>query len=316
MSEEIEEANVEFDAEEVNNFATVGAVYSDGVSLIFDAQQEEGASEKHYKCNSGIRISAGDRVKLLKDSGTYVVEYVVGEPGDTREIPSGGSSGQVLMKTGSGSNAYEWRTFTISGTLPTGGTTGQYLVKNSSTNYDAKWQTLSVSGTLPAGGSTGQFLKKSSYNDYACSWASGGLVPAGGSTGQYLKKSSTTDYSLTWGDAPDVSRLYQSSTNLISLNTSRQLIPYGSSSTYSFSIGSSSYPFWSAYFGGGTIQIGSNSSSTNGTKIGFYGTTPIVRQVLSTTSNNMGYTSATSSNYLYILNNIAGILKNKLGLIG
>lgn len=316
MSEEIEEANVEFDAEEVNNFATVGGVYSDGVSLIFDAQQEEGASEKHYKCNSGIKISTGDRVKLLKDSGTYVVEYVVGEPGETREIPSGGSSGQVLMKTGSGSNAYEWRTFTITGTLPTGGTAGQYLVKNSSTNYDSKWQTLSVEGTLPTGGTSGQLLKKDSSTNYACSWATFGTVPTGGSTGQYLKKKSTVAYDTEWGDAPDVSRLYQDSTNFISLNTSRQLVPYGSSSTYSFSIGSSSYPFWSAYFGGGTIQIGSNSSSTSGTKIGFYGTTPIVRQTLSTTSDNMGYTSATASNYLHIINNIAGILKNKLGLIG
>lgn len=285
MSEEIEEKSVELEAEEVNTFATVGEVFEDGVSLIFDAQQEEGASEKHYRCNAGIKIAPGDRVKLLKDSGTYVVEYVVGAPNSDLEIPSGGSSGQVLMKTGSADTAYGWRTFTVEGRLPTGGTAGQLLKKDSNTNY-------------------------------SCSWATFGTVPTGGSTGQYLKKKSTVAYDTEWGDAPNVSRLYQSSTNFISLNTSRQLVPYGSSSTYSFSIGSSSYPFWSAYFGGGTIQIGSNPSSTNGTKIGFYGTTPIVRQTLSTTSDNMGYTSATASNYLHIINNIAGILKNKLGLIG
>ncbi len=61
------------------------------------------------------------------------------------------------------------------------------------------------------------------------------------------------------------------------------------------------------------VQIGSGDSSA---KIGFFGTTPIAKQSLSTSSTNMGYTSATASNYLTILNNIAGILKNKYGLIG
>jgi len=59
------------------------------------------------------------------------------------------------------------------------------------------------------------------------------------------------------------------------------------------------------------VSIGSSKSS----KLGFFGTTPIIKQTLSTSSNNMSYTSATSSNYLYVLNNLVGILKNKYGLI-
>ena len=36
----------------VLNFATIGEVFSDGVSLIFDGQEE--ATEKHYKVNTSI----------------------------------------------------------------------------------------------------------------------------------------------------------------------------------------------------------------------------------------------------------------------
>lgn len=59
-------------------FATIGEIFADGVTLIFDGQTE--ATAKHYKVNSSIVFSQGDRVKIIKDSGTYVVEYPVGNP--------------------------------------------------------------------------------------------------------------------------------------------------------------------------------------------------------------------------------------------
>ena len=58
--------------------ATVGAKYADGLSLIFDGQTA--ATAKHYKCNTNVTFKAGDRVKICRISGTYVVEYVVGNP--------------------------------------------------------------------------------------------------------------------------------------------------------------------------------------------------------------------------------------------
>ena len=58
--------------------ATVGAKYTDGLSLIFDGQSA--ASKKRYKCNTSVTFQAGDRVKICRISGTYVVEYVVGNP--------------------------------------------------------------------------------------------------------------------------------------------------------------------------------------------------------------------------------------------
>ena len=59
-------------------FATIGEVHDDGVTLIFDGQTT--ATEKHYKVNTSVVFNKNDRVKIIKDSGTYVVEYVVGAP--------------------------------------------------------------------------------------------------------------------------------------------------------------------------------------------------------------------------------------------
>lgn len=56
--------------------ATVGAVYSDGVTLILDGQTEP--TQKHYKRNTAISFSAGQRVKVVKMAGTYIVEYPIG----------------------------------------------------------------------------------------------------------------------------------------------------------------------------------------------------------------------------------------------
>jgi hypothetical protein len=60
-------------------FATVGAVYPDGVTLIFDGETAE--TTKRYRVNTTNSYAPGDRVKLLKISGTYIVEYVVGKTG-------------------------------------------------------------------------------------------------------------------------------------------------------------------------------------------------------------------------------------------
>ena len=70
-----------------NFLATVGAVYDDGLSLILEGQTK--ATTKHYKCNTSATFAAGDRVKVARISGSYIVEYVVGPPGSggTTETP-------------------------------------------------------------------------------------------------------------------------------------------------------------------------------------------------------------------------------------
>ena len=60
------------------SFATVGTVHPDGIALVFDGEETE--SLKHYKCNAYIPFAPGQRVRIIRDSGTYVVEYPVGNP--------------------------------------------------------------------------------------------------------------------------------------------------------------------------------------------------------------------------------------------
>lgn len=56
--------------------AEVGTVYDDGISLIFDGKE----SEKHYLCNTNIAFSPGQKVRVEKIGGTYVVAYPIGTP--------------------------------------------------------------------------------------------------------------------------------------------------------------------------------------------------------------------------------------------
>lgn len=105
-------------------------------------------------------------------------------------------------------------------------------------------------------------------------------------------------------------RMGGSTTYYIVADTSRYLRPNSTSTYNPFYLGTSSYYWHYAYIGSVQAKIGSSASS----KIGFFAATPIARQTLSTSSQNMSYSYATSSNYLKILNNIAGILI-KYGLI-
>lgn len=56
--------------------ATVAAVKNTGVTLKFPG--ESNAGSKQYRCVVGAPIKVGDRVLLLKDSGTYVVLGALG----------------------------------------------------------------------------------------------------------------------------------------------------------------------------------------------------------------------------------------------
>lgn len=331
LRETIPEQAPEEEAPVVRSFATVGAVYADGLSLIFDGEDEP--TEKHYLCNTNVYFSPGDRVKLAEDSGTYVVEYVVGPPRQAQlvGIPAGGSANQVLSKASAADFDAAWTD--SASEIPSSGTTGYVLTKTAS---GFAWQAVPVE--IPATGTTGHVLTKQASG---FGWAAAPTeIPASGTTGYVLTKTSsgfgwaaapteipatgTTGYVLTktasgfaWQAVPaaEVSALV-SGTRSLTLNASGVLVPnIASGSSNGVSIGSSTYWIKDAYLGGnyGDVHIGQSSTSSY---IGFYGATPVVRQTLSLTSQNMGYTSITSSNYLTALNNLVGILKSKLGLIG
>lgn len=76
--------------------ATVAGVYSDGLSLIPDDQAE--ATQKHYKylASAYPAPAAGDRVVVMKMSGTYIVMGSLGESGPAPILPiSKGGTGQA-----------------------------------------------------------------------------------------------------------------------------------------------------------------------------------------------------------------------------
>lgn len=56
--------------------ATVYSVASDGIRLKFDGETE--ARQKKYKFNKSASFSPGQRVKVAKVGGTYIVEYPIG----------------------------------------------------------------------------------------------------------------------------------------------------------------------------------------------------------------------------------------------
>jgi len=84
-------------------------------------------------------------------------------------------------------------------------------------------------------------------------------------------------------------------------NTSRELRPLSTYTGYPCYLGTSSYPWHYAYLGSVQVLIG----TATGSKIGFYGTTPITRKTIYTVS-----TSATVSVVATKLNELIGYLKN------
>lgn len=166
----------------VRNFATIGEIYEDGVSLIFDGEEEP--TEKHYLCNTSVIFHAGDRVRIVSESGTYIVEYIVGAPkiGESIEggLPTGGTAGQILVKSSSDDFAAFWDDPRF---VPASGTTG-YLLTKTSTGY--AWQSASL---VPSGGSTGQILTKTA-SGYAWQDMPSSGIPTTGTTGYVLTKTS------------------------------------------------------------------------------------------------------------------------------
>ena len=263
--DELTDLNEVIEPEEEENqeeivLATVAEVTANGVKITIDGSDEAG--DKEYKANSSQLIKQGDRVKIHKNSGTYLIEYVIGSPMERYPIPSGGSDGQYLVKDGGNDYALKWSTLSVHG-IPSGGTADQVLAKTNSTDYNVKWMTLDAHG-IPSGGSAGQVLAKNSNTNYDVAWVSPSHdLPTGGTDGQYLVKNGATNYSVKWASAPSSDRLTSSTKHVI----------YNGSALYadsSSSLGSSSY-YWSGCYLSGAIRLGNNTYNTT---LGFFGTTP------------------------------------------
>lgn len=162
MSDEFEEEQVESQGDEII-IGTVDSVTADGVTIIVDG--DDVAGQKEYKVNCGVVFSSGDRVKLTRNSGTYIVDYVIGSPMERFPLPSGGSTGQVLTKASNSNYDVKWSS--ASG-IPSGGSTGQYLMKSSSTDYAVSWSDV-ITSNLKSGNSTLYFTGSTLYPSGTCS---------------------------------------------------------------------------------------------------------------------------------------------------
>ena len=262
--------------------ATVAAVASDGVTITIDGDEEPG--DKKYKVNSSALFKAGDRVKIHKNSGTYIVEYPVGAPMSRYPIPSGGSDGQYLAKDGSNNYALKWVTLNVHG-IPSGGSTDQVLAKSSTSDYSVKWMTLDIHG-IPSGGTDGQVLVKNGNANYSVKWDSLDLhgIPSGGSDGQYLVKNGATNYSVKWASAPSSDRLTNGTKTVIYDGT---YLYSGNSAT----LGSSNN-YWNGCYIKGAMRFGDNAYNPT---LGFFGHAPHAKTSVSTT--------ATLSTLITALNN-------------
>ena len=118
--------DIETSKENEAELATIVEIGKNGLVLQFDGEEE--TREKNYRCNSGVKFAVGDRVKIHKTSGTYIVEYAVGNPNSRVPVglPSGGSAGQVLTKTSSGA---AWNNAPTPSKISNSSYTGSYYVE-------------------------------------------------------------------------------------------------------------------------------------------------------------------------------------------
>ena len=297
---------------------TVSSVSGNGIGITIDG---DSSGAKKYTCNRAARFSSGDRVLCARESGTWVVICKIGAPGG----PDAKTSA-MTQAVGVDINGKLWTEPTQGGggeayTLPVASTSQLGGVKTSAA-FVASTHTVKIaadsSGVLYAekpsayslptattsalgGVKTSEAYSSSKHTLTVAVNASGQLYaekPSGGSA--YVTELATSASSDTYN---------------VKLTTNYQLIPSHNNSITRFALGTSSNPWGDAYIGYyGTVMIGNNAATQS--KLGFFGHTANTKQTLSLTSQNMGYTSVTASNYLVALNNLIGILRDKHGLIG
>lgn len=293
---------------EVGRIGTVAAKNEEGLQIQFDGDDEAG--EKYYKCNTTIRFDVGDRVLTLPISGTYIVFCKIGAPGGPVS-----KTDAMVNAVGADENGKLYTTPTEEAVKP--------VAKTSAMTQDVGID--SATGklyTAPATEKVKPITKTTAMTqDVGIESSTGKLYTIPQTVKPVTKTAAMTedvgvDSSGKLYVAPTavdwVKTLKQNANTSVKLemNSSNDLVPSYDTSTYGIGLGTNSYFIRRAYIGSDTAKIGSSATS----KVGFFGTTPAVRQTLSTTSQNQGYTSATASNYLVIINNIVGILK-KLGLL-
>lgn len=266
---------------ELGRIGTVAAKNEEGLQIQFDGDEETG--EKYYKCNTSIRFEVGDRVLTLPISGTYIVFCKIGAPGGPVS-----KTDAMVNAVGADGN-------------------GKLYTTPAKEKVKPVAKTKDMTQDVGMDGETGKlYTAPEKVKPVAKTTAMTQEVGMDSTTGKlYTAPATSTEPEYARG-----LRYNGSARVTLDMDNNYNLVPSDDLTSYGAGLGTASKYFQRAYIGSGTAKIGSKASS----KIAFYGATPITQPVLSTVSANMSYSSATASNYLTIINNIAGILK-KLGLL-
>lgn len=237
---------------------------------------EVSESEKHYPVNTGAVFEAGDHAYVVKVSGTYIAVCNM-----TRKT----NNDTVKDLNIASLSIYE-------------GDSAKIRV-----DKDGAYPDSTGTGTL--GKSTniwnGAWISEINLNSSCQLKASGADLQVNGNT--VLTGTNFAGKNVYMGGDSNCS---------IVCSKGRFLRPSVANDEYPCYFGESNNYWHYAYIGKKTTIIGYNKYSA----LGFFGHAAYAQQTLSQYSLNMGYTAATESNYLTILNNLVGILKNYYGLIG
>lgn len=154
-----------------------------------------------YTGNGAIRIDDLPRNGLSVVNGLL---HIIKENSGRYSVTLCGTDYNVYLYYGSAGtpSVAIWRRLVTLGSgdstnVPSGGTTGQMLAKESDLDYDTTW-TDAPTG-VPDGGTTDQILAKKSDADGDVEWQTPAPgIPSGGASGQVLAKTSNSDYAVTW----------------------------------------------------------------------------------------------------------------------
>lgn len=280
--------------------------------VTFESLSTEGATEINGANITTGMISA-DRI----DADELYVKTVWTQDGSRAIVSSSGSFSNAVVRLGADDAGWESGTTEVRGSKIVIGPYDNSSMGSLIIRADGLTRTI----TAPTFWSWGTTLSKLGDFHMSTLWCDA-ITLSGNSSwtleaatsalywcGQVLAAGNTTS-AVTANRTATIYFGGASSSNCI-IARDTQLYPSLTNSQGDASYLGTSGSYWGhAYIGKAHAHIGIDANCV----IGFWGATGTILQRLSTTSNNQGFSGANANNYLYVLNNVVGIL-DKIGLL-
>ena len=206
-----------------------------------------------------------------------------------------------------GSSSYKWNFLYVYAIMLDG-----LRIYGNRVNYNADiYATMNSSKQFVPQASTGYYLGSSAYPwqyAYITNLYINGTQfnPSNYATTSSLSGYATTSSLSSYAKASSIYRLYAGGTSTsyyLTYNSSRQLVPSHTGSSYGSYIGTSSYPFYWGYFTGLTVQGGTLNLGNSSAYLGFFGVSASRRKSVSTCSTSSSVSASTVATSLNALIN-------------